>query len=92
MAWAWTSSSMGSGACSCPATEGGSAGGTRRVAASPARLSVDPASVVGRQHDTSVIAAGDAESVLTAEHVREAYGVDVDLIEHAHRRLIVPID
>jgi iron complex transport system ATP-binding protein len=53
---------------------------------------VDPASVVGRQHDTSVIAAGDAESVLTAEHVREAYGVDVDLIEHAQRRLLVPID
>jgi iron complex transport system ATP-binding protein len=52
---------------------------------------VDPASVVGRQPDTSVIAAGDAESVLTAEHVREAYGVEVDLIEHAHRRLIVPI-
>ena len=53
---------------------------------------VDPASVVGRQHDTSVIAAGDAESVLTAEHVREAYGVAVDLIEHAQHRLLVPID
>jgi iron complex transport system ATP-binding protein len=53
---------------------------------------VDPASVVGRQHDTSVIAAGDAESVLTAQHVREAYGVSVDLIEHAERRLLVPLD
>ncbi len=53
---------------------------------------VDPASVVGRQHDTSVISAGDAESVLTVEHVREAYGIGVDLIEHAQRRLLVPID
>jgi iron complex transport system ATP-binding protein len=53
---------------------------------------VDPASVAGRPHDSSVIAAGDAESVLTAEHVREAYGVEVDLIEHAQRRLLVPLD
>ncbi len=39
---------------------------------------------------TSMIATGSPPDVLTPANVAEAYGVDVDVIEHAHRRLIVP--
>jgi len=41
---------------------------------------------------TSVIATGTPAGVLTPANVAEAYGVTVDVIEHAHRRLIVPAD
>jgi iron complex transport system ATP-binding protein len=41
---------------------------------------------------TSMIAAGTPAAVLTPANVAEAYGVAVDVIEHAHRRLIVPAD
>ena len=41
---------------------------------------------------TSVIATGTPADVLTPANVSEAYGVAVDVIEHAHRRLIVPAD
>ena len=39
-----------------------------------------------------VRATGDPASVLSPENVEEAYGIGVDVIEHAHRRLLVPAD
>jgi iron complex transport system ATP-binding protein len=53
---------------------------------------VDPGAVDGREPVTSMIASGSPASVLTPANVSEAYGVEVDVIEHAHRRLIVPAD
>jgi iron complex transport system ATP-binding protein len=44
------------------------------------------------QQATSMIATGTPGSVLTPANVSEAYGVAVDVIEHAHRRLVVPAD
>ncbi len=41
---------------------------------------------------TSMIASGSPGDVLTTATVSEAYGVEVDVIEHAHRRLIIPAD
>ena len=40
-----------------------------------------------------VIASGPTESVLTAEHVRELYGIDADVTNHQKtgRLLVVPI-
>jgi len=46
---------------------------------------------VGQPTDSSsMIASGDPASVLAPEHVLEAYGVGVDVIEHGNRRLLVP--
>ena len=53
---------------------------------------VDPAAVTQAQHATNTIATGDPASVLSPENVEEAYGIGVDVIEHAHRRLLVPAD
>jgi iron complex transport system ATP-binding protein len=55
---------------------------------------LDPAAAAGSvvAHRTSVIAAGEPHDVLTPEHVREAYGMAVDLVEHGRRRFIVPLD
>lgn len=44
----------------------------------------------GPPPDTNTIAAGSPAEVLTPENVMRAYGVGVDLIEHAQRRLLVP--
>jgi iron complex transport system ATP-binding protein len=52
---------------------------------------VDPATVAGAEPATSIIAAGDPRHVLTAQHVRMAYGMAVDLVEHGRRRLLVPL-
>ncbi len=53
----------------------------------------DPEAVTTAQDEsTSMIATGSPSDVLTPANVAEAYGVDVDVIEHAHRRLIVPAD
>ncbi len=51
---------------------------------------VDPGTAAGRHATTSTIAVGDPADVLTPQHVLEAYGVGVDVIEHARHRLIVP--
>jgi len=40
--------------------------------------------------DTNTVAAGTPAEVLTPANVMRAYGVGVDLIEHANRRLLVP--
>ena len=53
---------------------------------------IDPAAVTRTQHATNTIATGDPASVLSPENVEEAYGIGVDVIEHAHRRLLVPAD
>jgi iron complex transport system ATP-binding protein len=55
---------------------------------------IDPATAGAErpQTATSMIATGTPGSVLTPANVSEAYGVAVDVIEHAHRRLIVPAD
>jgi iron complex transport system ATP-binding protein len=45
-----------------------------------------------RDHTTSVIASGAPLAVLTPANVQEAYGVDMDVVEHGHRRLLVPTD
>jgi iron complex transport system ATP-binding protein len=50
---------------------------------------VDPTTAGLRDQATSVIASGDPRTVLTPANVREAYGVDVDVVEHGHRRLLV---
>lgn len=52
---------------------------------------VDP-STGHPHHPTNTIATGTPAEVLTPANVHEAYGVQVDLIEHAHRRLLVPAD
>jgi iron complex transport system ATP-binding protein len=54
---------------------------------------VDPATAaISSVQRTSVIAAGDPREVLTPDHVREAYGMTVDVVEHRRRRLLVPLD
>jgi iron complex transport system ATP-binding protein len=53
---------------------------------------VDPTTAGRRELATSVIASGAPRAVLTPANVHEAYGVRVDVIEHAHRRLVVPND
>jgi iron complex transport system ATP-binding protein len=55
---------------------------------------LDPAAAGAErpQQATSMIATGTPGSVLTPANVSEAYGVAVDVIEHAHRRLVVPAD
>ena len=52
---------------------------------------VDPATT-GQppQATTNTIASGDPAEVLTPRNVQEAYGVAVDVIEHARHRLLVP--
>jgi iron complex transport system ATP-binding protein len=55
-------------------------------------LDPDAAGAERSQPATSMIATGTPGSVLTPANVSEAYGVAVDVIEHAHRRLIVPAD
>ncbi|MFO7532534.1 MAG: ABC transporter ATP-binding protein, partial [Candidatus Limnocylindrales bacterium] len=52
----------------------------------------EAAATAGQDESTSMIATGTPGSVLTPANVSEAYGVAVDVIEHAHRRLIVPAD
>ena len=52
----------------------------------------DPRTVAPKEPSTSMIASGGPDDVLTPANVAEAYGVAVDVIEHAHRRLIVPAD
>lgn len=51
---------------------------------------VDPSTVVQPSHATSTIATGEPAAVLTPANVREAYDMEVDVIEHGHRRLLVP--
>jgi iron complex transport system ATP-binding protein len=52
---------------------------------------VDPATMTPPPRAaTNVIAAGEPAEVLMPNNVREAYGVAVDVIEHAHHRLLVP--
>jgi iron complex transport system ATP-binding protein len=55
---------------------------------------IDPATAVGPAvaHRTSTVASGDPGTVLSPEHVQEAYGMAVDLVEHGRRRLIVPLE
>ena len=55
---------------------------------------IDPAAAGAERSGptTSMIATGTAAAVLTPANLSEAYGVAVDVIEHAHRRLIVPAD
>jgi iron complex transport system ATP-binding protein len=57
---------------------------------------IDPAAVEAAAERpapaTSVIATETPADVLTPANVAEAYGVAVDVLEHAHRRLIVPAD
>ncbi len=53
---------------------------------------IDPATAAQRDHASSVIASGDPLAVLTPANVHEAYGVGVEVIEHAQRRLLVPTD
>lgn len=53
---------------------------------------VDPSTVSQARHATNTIATGTPADVLTPANVREAYGVAVDVIEHAHHRLLVPGD
>jgi iron complex transport system ATP-binding protein len=57
---------------------------------------IDPAAVEAAAERPaparSVIATGTPADVLTPANVAEAYGVAVDVLEHAHRRLIVPAD
>jgi iron complex transport system ATP-binding protein len=54
---------------------------------------VDPeTAAISPVQPTSVIAAGDPREVLTPEHVQEAYGMAVDVVEHRRRRLLVPLD
>ena len=61
----------------------------RRLAA---HEGVDPTMVAQRQHPTNTIATGEPAAVLSPANVEEAYGIGVDVIEHAHRRLLVPSD
>ena len=51
---------------------------------------VDPATVDQVRHATNTIATGVPAAVLTPRNVQEAYGVAVDIIEHAEHRLLVP--
>jgi iron complex transport system ATP-binding protein len=51
---------------------------------------VDPAGVGEVRHATNTIATGEPAAVLTPGNVQEAYGVAVDIIEHAKHRLLVP--
>jgi iron complex transport system ATP-binding protein len=53
---------------------------------------VDPETVSQARHATNTIATGEPADVLTPTNVRAAYGVAVDVIEHAHHRLLVPGD
>lgn len=53
---------------------------------------VDPATAAHREHVTNTIATGDPVAVLSPCNVEEAYGIGVDVIEHANRRLLVPSD
>ncbi|HZW01411.1 MAG TPA: hypothetical protein VFF55_07570, partial [Candidatus Deferrimicrobium sp.] len=53
---------------------------------------VDPTTAGLRDHAPSVIASGAPRAVLTPANLHEAYGVWVDVIEHAHHRLVVPTD
>ncbi|OPY28946.1 MAG: Cobalamin import ATP-binding protein BtuD [Methanocella sp. PtaU1.Bin125] len=39
----------------------------------------------------SVIAAGSPATVLTPENVKKAYGIDVEIIDHGGRKIIVPV-
>ena len=50
----------------------------------------DPTGAGPSQHATNTIATGVPAAVLTPPNVLEAYGVAVDVIEHAHHRLLVP--
>ena len=51
---------------------------------------VQPGAVERAMASSSMIASGDPASVLSPEHILEAYGVGVDAIQHANRRLLVP--
>jgi iron complex transport system ATP-binding protein len=50
---------------------------------------VDPAMVEPLPVEGSTIAVGDPASVLTPTNLTEAYGIEVDVIEHARGRLLV---
>ncbi|MEX1294953.1 MAG: ABC transporter ATP-binding protein [Candidatus Limnocylindrales bacterium] len=50
----------------------------------------DPAAAPHPDHATNTIATGKPADVLTPHNVHAAYGVTVDVIEHAHHRLLVP--
>jgi iron complex transport system ATP-binding protein len=52
----------------------------------------DPAAAPRASHATNTIATGVPAAVLTPRNVQEAYGVAVDVIEHAHHRLLVPAE
>lgn len=52
----------------------------------------DPAVAMQPDHITNTVATGVPSEVLTSQHVQEAYGVAVEIIEHARRRLLVPAD
>ncbi|BAI61147.1 putative iron compound ABC transporter ATP binding protein [Methanocella paludicola SANAE] len=41
-------------------------------------------------HKSNVIAAGLSRDVMTAENIRAAYGVDVEIIEHDNKKVILP--
>ena len=45
-----------------------------------------------RKATTNIIASGEPAAVLTPGNVEEAYGVAVDVIEHARHRLLVPAE
>jgi len=53
---------------------------------------VDPSTVALPRDATNTIATGQPAEVLTPANVQEAYGVGVDVVEHGHRRLLVPSD
>ncbi len=55
-------------------------------------LDPDAHAAAATDQATSMIASGSPGAVLTRANVSEAYGVEVDVIEHAHRRLIIPAD
>jgi iron complex transport system ATP-binding protein len=41
-------------------------------------------------HQGNVVAAGESLKVMTPENIRMAYGVEVEIIEHNERKIIVP--
>ena len=41
-------------------------------------------------HDSKIFAAGGQE-ILSAEHIRQVYGMDVDVIEHRGNKLIIAL-
>jgi iron complex transport system ATP-binding protein len=46
---------------------------------------------VGDRDEGSMIAMGEPSAVFTPENVKKAYGIEVEIIEHNGRKIIVPI-